>query len=120
MVSAPTPTSSKLLPAASQHYANGQLPNTPFAAAVIAAALGGLTAASLAYLSVPYLSALGSADWTWVRPQLGVYGAAMGTFHLMEFFTTAGWNPNKLSVDGELLPPVLRRTNLSKELLGAC
>jgi hypothetical protein len=25
----------------------------------------------------------------------------MGMFHLWEFWTTAGWNPNKLSVDGE-------------------
>jgi hypothetical protein len=32
---------------------------------------------------------------------LAVYVAAWATFHLGEFWVTAGWNPDKLSVDGE-------------------
>lgn len=108
-VMSPGPT---LLPSASQHRPNGQLPNTPFAVSVISAALGGLVAASLAYLSVPFLQQLGSAAWPWARPQFALYGVAMGMFHLWEFWTTAGWNPNKLSVDGELaLPELKNRTN---------
>lgn len=98
-VVAPGPT---LLPSASQHRPNGQLPNTPLAASVISACLGGLVAASAAYLSVPYLQNLGSQEWAWARPQFALYGAAMGVFHLWEFWSTAGWNPNKLSVDGEI------------------
>ena len=91
-----------LLPSASQHRPNGQLPNTPLAASVISASLGGLIALSAAYLSVPLLKQLGSGQWAWARPQLALYGVAMGMFHLWEFWTTAGWNPNKLSIDGEL------------------
>lgn len=91
----------KLLPTATQHVPNGQLPNTPLAVSVISALLGGLLFSSLAYLSVPYLIALGAGEWVWVRPQLALYGMAMAVFHLSEFWTTAGWNPKKLSIDGE-------------------
>lgn len=39
----------------------------------------------------------------WARPQLGVYFGCMALFHLSEFWTTAGWNKDRLSVDAFLL-----------------
>lgn len=89
-----------LLPHAPQYVPRRTLPNTPLAVSVIAALLGGLVAGSLAFAAQPLLRHLGSASWTWARPQLGLYFVAMGMFHLWEFWTTAGWNPAKLSVDG--------------------
>lgn len=94
--------SQKLLPHAPQYTLRGTIPNTPLAVSVISALLGGLAVGSLACGAQPLLRTLGSTSWTWARPQLGVYGFAMGVFHLWEFWTTAGWNPQKLSVDGEL------------------
>lgn len=82
--------------------AKGSLPNTPFAASVISAALGGLLATGLFAAATPLLSLSGLSEVGWARPQLGVYLAAMGLFHLLEFWTTAGWNYHKLSIDCEL------------------
>jgi protein-S-isoprenylcysteine O-methyltransferase len=43
-----------------------------------------------------------AAGWgNWARPQLGVYLACLAGFHLLEFWITAGWNPDRLSVDGK-------------------
>jgi hypothetical protein len=90
-----------LLPSTPQYQPRGSIPNNIFTIGLIAALLGGLTASSLTLASQPILRALGASSWTWSRPRLGAYLAAMGIFHLMEFFTTAGWNKGKLSVDGE-------------------
>jgi protein-S-isoprenylcysteine O-methyltransferase len=67
----------------------------------ISALLGGLAVGSLALAARPVFEILGAREWGWARSRLGMYGAAMGMFHLLEFWTTAGWNPQKLSVDGE-------------------
>lgn len=91
-----------LLPHAPQYSTRGSLPNTPLSVSVISALLGGLSCGALAFASRPILTYLGADQWGWARPQLGLYLLAMGMFHLWEFWTTAGWNPQKLSVDGEL------------------
>lgn len=84
------------------HKAKGSIPNTPFVASVISAALGALLGASLFGAATPLIRMTGISEASWARPQLGVYLAAMGLFHLLEFWTTAGWNYHKLSVDCEL------------------
>jgi len=101
---------SELLPHAPHYAIRRSLPNTPLAVSVIAASLGALAAGSLAFAAQPLLRSLGSATWTWARPQLGLYFVAMGMFHLWEFWTTAGWNPAKLSVDGECSELYILRT----------
>jgi len=97
-----TAASQTLLPHASQYTLRGSLPNTQLSISIISTVLGGLATSSLALGLLPVFRAVGASHWQWARPQLGVYGAAMGIFHLLEFWTTAGWNPQKLSVDGEL------------------
>jgi protein-S-isoprenylcysteine O-methyltransferase len=89
-----------LLPEAKQYNLRGGLPNSPLSVSVISALLGALFGSCLAFALVPVVKSVG---WGWARPQLGVYLACMGLFHLCEFWTTAGWNPQKLTVDGELL-----------------
>ena len=37
----------------------------------------------------------------WATYQLGFFSAAWATFHFGEFTTTAGWNPDKCTVDCE-------------------
>ncbi|WVQ74539.1 hypothetical protein IAR50_004140 [Cryptococcus sp. DSM 104548] len=88
------------LPKTDQYDARGTIPNTIFAVAVIAAVLGAIAGGSLAFAGRRIWDALSGE---WARPQLGLYLAAMAVFHLMEFFTTAGWNVQKLSVDAFLL-----------------
>ena len=88
---------STLLPHAPHYSSKGSLPNTPLSVSVISAALGGIGLSCLTLAALPLLQNL-SGDWA--RPQLGLYGFAWGFFHLCEFWTTAGWNPLKLSVDG--------------------
>ncbi|ODN97395.1 protein-S-isoprenylcysteine O-methyltransferase [Cryptococcus wingfieldii CBS 7118] len=88
------------LPKTDQYAARGTIPNTLFAVAVIAAVLGAVAGGSLALAGRRIWDAVGGE---WARPQLGLYLAAMAVFHLMEFFTTAGWNAQKLSVDAFLL-----------------
>ncbi|RSH94600.1 hypothetical protein EHS25_004404 [Saitozyma podzolica] len=92
-----------LLPHAPQYSLRGSLPNTPLSVSVISALLGGLVGASIVSAAIPLLSHLGLSGWVWTSSRLGWYGAAMGVFHLLEFWTTAGWNPQKLSVDAFLL-----------------
>jgi protein-S-isoprenylcysteine O-methyltransferase len=87
-----------LLPEAKQYNLRGGLPNSPLSVSVISALLGALFGSCLALALVPAVREVG---WGWARPQLGVYLACMGLFHLCEFWTTAGWNPQKLTVDGE-------------------
>jgi protein-S-isoprenylcysteine O-methyltransferase len=91
---------SNLLPEAKHYQLRGGLPNSPLSVSIISALLGGLLFAPLAFAVQPWLSQLGANEWTWARPQLGVYLGCMGLFHLCEFWTTAGWNPHKLTVDG--------------------
>jgi len=93
--------STKLLPHAPQYTLRGSLPNTPLAVSLISAILGGLSLTALAYSALPLFQILGAGSWTWARSRLGVYVFAWGLFHLCEFWTTAGWNPQKLSVDGK-------------------
>nr|KIR48060.1 hypothetical protein I312_02576 [Cryptococcus bacillisporus CA1280] len=88
------------LPKTDQYDPRGSIPNTVFAVALIAAVLGAVGGSSLALASQSLLDVFAG---TWARPQLGIYLGAMCVFHLMEFFTTAGWNPQKLSVDAFLL-----------------
>ena len=90
-----------LLPNSPQYVNRGSIPNTPLTVSAISAALGALAAGSLVAAAQPGFRLLGSGHWGWAKPQLGLYGLAMGMFHLWEFWTTAGWNPQKLSVDGE-------------------
>ncbi|CAD6566429.1 MAG: hypothetical protein TREMPRED_002580 [Tremellales sp. Tagirdzhanova-0007] len=92
-----------LLPHAAQYSHKGSLPNTPLAVSAVSAILGGLTIASFVLAARPLLLLLGSDQWQWARPQLGVYVAALGLFHLLEFWTTAGWNVQKLTIDAFLL-----------------
>jgi len=87
-----------LLPEAKQYNLRGGIPNSPLSVSVISALLGALLGSCLAFALVPVVKQIG---WGWARPQLGVYLACMGLFHLCEFWTTAGWNPQKLTVDGE-------------------
>jgi protein-S-isoprenylcysteine O-methyltransferase len=89
-----------LLPHAPQYSLRGSLPNTPLTVSVISALLGGLVGASTISAVIPSLYHLGLSGWVCTSSRLGWYGAAMGLFHLLEFWTTAGWNPQKLSVDG--------------------
>ncbi|KLT41134.1 protein-S-isoprenylcysteine O-methyltransferase [Cutaneotrichosporon oleaginosum] len=85
------------------YKAKGNIPNTPLSASVISAALGALLGAGLFAAAAPVWRLTGLSEAGWARPQLGVYLAAMGLFHLLEFWTTAGWNYHKLSVDAFLL-----------------
>lgn len=92
------PEATSLLPEAKQYKLRPDgLPNSPLTVSVVSAILGGLLGACLALALYPLVRTVG---WNWARPQLGVYLACMGLFHLCEFWTTAGWNPQKLTVDG--------------------
>ncbi|OCF57985.1 protein-S-isoprenylcysteine O-methyltransferase [Kwoniella mangroviensis CBS 10435] len=88
------------MPKTDQYNARGTLPNTLLAVAVIATVLGAIVGSSLSLASRRVLDLLAGS---WARPQLGIYLAAVSTFHLLEFYTTAGWNPLKVSVDAFLL-----------------
>jgi protein-S-isoprenylcysteine O-methyltransferase len=96
-----SPPATNLLPHSPHYVTRNSIPNTPLAVSAISAALGALAAGCLVAAAQPVFRLLGSGHWGWARPQLGLYGLAMGMFHLWEFWTTAGWNPQKLSVDGE-------------------
>ncbi|WVQ94751.1 hypothetical protein IAU59_001832 [Kwoniella sp. CBS 9459] len=88
------------LPKTDQYDPRGTLPNTVLAVAVCATVLGAICASSLSFVMRPYLEMIAGS---WARPQLGIYVSAVALFHLLEFFTTAGWNPLKLSIDSFLL-----------------
>ncbi|WVR03844.1 hypothetical protein IAU60_000841 [Kwoniella sp. DSM 27419] len=98
----PTPRAGSPLsmPKTDQYDPRGSLPNTLFAVTMIATILGGVLTASLVLVLRPYLEILAGR---WATPRLGIYIAAFSLFHLLEFFTTAGWNPLKVSVDAYLL-----------------
>lgn len=88
------------LPLASQvEHFRGTIPNTQLAISLISAILGGVFCVSISGAVRPLLAKLGASSWTWATPQLGIYFAALGAHHLSEFWTTAYWNPQKLSVD---------------------
>jgi protein-S-isoprenylcysteine O-methyltransferase len=105
MTAAQPDTSTKqetpLLPKVSQYSLRGSLPNSPLSVSIISALLGGLLFSSLALAASPVLEWLGASQSSWARSQLGIYLSAMALFHLCEFWTTAGWNAQKLTVDGE-------------------
>lgn len=88
-----------ILPSNPLNRPNGSLPNTPLAVSVISVILGSLVVAPVVCLAVPYLQSIGLGGWAWARPQLAIYFASVGIFHLLEFWTTAGCNPAKVSVD---------------------
>ncbi|WWC68697.1 uncharacterized protein I206_102631 [Kwoniella pini CBS 10737] len=96
----PEPAPSISMPRTNQYDARGSLPNTLLAVAVIAATLGVVIGSSLSFAGRDIWDKI-AGDWA--RPQLGIYLAAIATFHLFEFYTTAGWNPLKVSVDAFLL-----------------
>lgn len=89
------------MPKSGHYEAKETIPNTPLAASVISVALGAAAGIAATCAFQPVLRWLGEASWTWARPQLGIYLTAWATFHILEFWTTAGWNFQKLSVDGE-------------------
>lgn len=106
--------STTLLPTHPSYKAHGDIPNTPFAVSLISTILGGIffTSLTLALLGLTGRTSdavVGTgAGWgSWARPQLGVYLACLAGFHLLEFWITAGWNPDRLSVDGEFVTPFI-------------
>ncbi|WVW80077.1 hypothetical protein I302_102050 [Kwoniella bestiolae CBS 10118] len=88
------------MPKTDQYNARGTLPNTLLAVSVISTILGVIVGSSLSLASRRVLDL---SAGSWARPQLGIYLAAVASFHLFEFYTTAGWNPLKVSVDAFLL-----------------
>ncbi|WRT65635.1 uncharacterized protein IL334_002580 [Kwoniella shivajii] len=88
------------MPKTDQYDARGSLPNTLLSVGIIAAVLGAVIGSSLSLAGNRVLVLLAGS---WARPQLGFYLAAVATFHLLEFITTSGWNPLKVSVDAFLL-----------------
>lgn len=89
------------LPKPAHYDPKGSIPNTPLTVSVISASLGALAGLCVYAVSGPVFEYTGATEWAWVKPQLGIYFTAMAVFHLLEYWTTAGWNPEKLSVDGE-------------------
>jgi protein-S-isoprenylcysteine O-methyltransferase len=72
----------------------GNLPNTILTVATISFLLGATVCSGL------FIALVGGQYW-WMTPQLGFFVAAWGVFHFGEFATTAGWNPEKCSIDCE-------------------
>lgn len=110
----PAKAMSDVLPTPTKYRPAGTIPNTPFYASFISWSLGGLFWTSLicgiATLVlregwIPGVSVeaiFGTGRWTrCIRPQLGLYLASWALFHVLEFWTTAACNKEKLSVDGE-------------------
>jgi hypothetical protein len=118
-----TSASTPVLPPPTKYVPAGTIANTPFHASFISWALGGLFWTSLLCgvtalcVREGWISGLtvemvfGSGRWTrCIRPQLGLYLASWSLFHILEFWTTATCNVEKLSVDGKLhscLPSLL-------------
>jgi hypothetical protein len=93
-----------LLPSHPSYKAHGDIPNTPLSVSIISTILGGIlfTSFTLAGLSMAGWIDFKRAGWSdWARPQLGIYLGCLAGFHLLEFWITASWNPDRLSVDGE-------------------
>jgi hypothetical protein len=107
-----SPSSSGLSLEARHYKAHNDIPNTILSVSIISTILGGIlfTSFTLVGLSLSgcIKSSTSGAEWgMWARPQLGVYFGCMALFHLSEFWTTAGWNKDRLSVDGESFQPPL-------------
>lgn len=97
-------SASTLLPEKSNYVVRGDIPNTPLAVSLISVSLGGIAVSSLLFTIFSSLGWIEFNGWgSWARPQWGVYLAALSIFHLLEFWVTAGWNADKLSVDAFLL-----------------
>jgi protein-S-isoprenylcysteine O-methyltransferase len=105
-----SPSSSGLSLEARHYIAHNDIPNTILSVSIISTILGGIlfTSFTLVGLSLSgWIKTSTSGDFDraewgmWARPQLGVYFGCMALFHLSEFWTTAGWNKDRLSVDGE-------------------
>lgn len=106
----PTAHANAILPSSSKYTPHEDIPNTPFMVSFISFVIGGIFWIALS-VTLPTLfttfgrdepSSAGASGWgTWARPQLGVYVAALAFFHLMEFWVTAVWNTERVSVDGE-------------------
>lgn len=104
-------SSSSGLSLEARHYkAHNDIPNTILSVSIISTILGGILFTSFTlvglslsgWITTSSNGNLSGAEWgTWARPQLGVYFGCMALFHLSEFWTTAGWNKDRLSVDGE-------------------
>lgn len=97
-------TDTPLLPTTPVYKAHGDIPNTPLAVSLISTVLGGImfTSFTLAFLVLLGWIDLEAQGWgAWARPQLGIYLGCLAGFHLMEFWVTAGWNKDRLSVDGK-------------------
>nr|XP_018264642.1 protein-S-isoprenylcysteine O-methyltransferase [Kwoniella dejecticola CBS 10117]OBR86800.1 protein-S-isoprenylcysteine O-methyltransferase [Kwoniella dejecticola CBS 10117] len=88
------------MPKTDQYDTRGSLPNTLLSVTIISSILGAVIGSSIALAGREIWDKV-AGDWA--RPQLGIYLAAVATFHLFEFYTTAGWNPLKVSVDAFLL-----------------
>lgn len=113
-IAAPVTVTSDVLPTPTKYRPAGTIPNTPFYASFISWSLGGLFWTSLVCGTatlilregwIPGVSVeaiFGTGGWTRaIRPQLGFYLASWALFHVLEFWTTAACNKEKLSVDGE-------------------
>ena len=109
--------SNPVLPKSTRYVPTGTIANTPFRASFISWALGGLFWTSLLggvgalclrqgwLVEVTIKDVFGDARWTrCLRPQLGFYLASWSLFHILEFWTTAACNVEKLSVDGKSRP----------------
>lgn len=91
-----------LMPAVSKYRAHNDIPNTPLAVSIISTILGGIFTTALTLTILGWISPKVGSFWgAWARPQLGLYVASLAIFHLLEFWVTARWNPERLSVDGE-------------------
>ncbi|OBZ70302.1 Protein-S-isoprenylcysteine O-methyltransferase, partial [Grifola frondosa] len=79
-------------------YARGVIPNTPLAASTTSFLLGALFSFGL----LLFITGGFEGSW-WSTYQLGFFLAAWSAFHWGEFAVTAGWNPEKCSIDSFLL-----------------
>ncbi|KAI5451907.1 farnesyl cysteine-carboxyl methyltransferase [Naganishia albida] len=96
-ISVPSPAASQVLPTPTKYRPTGTIPNTPFYASFISWSLGWIAGVTVETI-------FGSGRWTrCIRPQLGFYLAGWALFHVLEFWTTAACNREKLSVDAFLL-----------------
>lgn len=103
-----------VLPRPTKYVPTGTIANTPFRASLISWALGGVFWTSVLggvaalclregwIRGITVEMIFGDGRWTrCIRPQLGFYLASWSLFHILEFWTTAACNVEKLSVDGK-------------------
>lgn len=109
-----TSATNHVLPRPTKYVPTGTIANTPFRASFISWALGGLFWTSVLggvaalclregwIRRVTVEAIFGDGRWTrCIRPQLGFYLASWSLFHILEFWTTAACNVERLSVDGK-------------------